>query len=219
MKIHSKRINPFNLLRVMKKMSSKKSLSITQLIVFSLFSMSCSNTDVGIHYYSLNTIDVQPQKALTIKQNKENTFVVIDKIALSDFLNTGSLVMQVDSHQIQLSNQHRWGDKLPSAIATHLMSTLSSSENHLYVENKTSKNEDLADQQLTLYFDQFTITNNHETIISGYYRIQSKIYGDSKKSFFDIRQPLSQDGYNHAVETFKKSLSELSNQIVKAINK
>lgn len=213
MKTYGQRIAPLNLLGMMKKMSLTKSL----LIALSLFSLSCSNTDVGIHYYSLNAIDSPPEKALTIEQNKENTFIVIETITLADFLNTGSLVMQVDSHQIQLSNQHRWGNKLPKAIATHLISTLPNSDNNIYIEHKTAKNEELADHKLTLSFDQFTITNKHETIISGYYRIQSKLSGHSKKSFFDIRQPLVQDGYNHAVETFKKSLVELSEKVIKEI--
>ena len=213
MTTYMKRIVPFNILGMMKKMSSKKSL----LIVLSLFSLSCSNTEVGIHYYSLNAIEAQPQNTFTIEKNKKNIVVVIEDVTLADFLNTGSLVMQIDSHQIQLSNQHRWGNKLSKAITAHLMKTLSSASN-IYAEHKTAKNETLADHQLTLSFEQFTITNKHETVISGYYLIQSKLKGNSKKSFFDIRQPLTQDGYNHAVENFKKSLVELSSQVMNELN-
>ena len=214
MKIPNKHINLLRLLDLVRKLNVKKTL----LIALSFFIISCSNTDVGIHYYALNTIEAQPKNPLTIENNKEHTFVIIEKIALADFLNTGSLVMQIDSHQIQLSNQHRWADKLPNAISTHLISSLLNNHNNLYIEEKNTKNETLADHQLALNFEQFTITSQHETIISGHYRIQSKLNGDSKKSFFDIRQPLTQDGYNHAVAMLKKSLDELSEKIVKDIH-
>lgn len=218
MKIQSKHTNVLSLLGLIRKLYLKKMLLIVQLIVLSFFITSCSNTDVGIHYYALNTIEAEPKKLLIIENSTEHTFVIIEQVALADFLNTGSLVMQIDSHQIQLSNQHRWADKLPKAISTHLTSSLLNSNNSFYVEDKSTKNETLADHQLALNFEQFTITNHHETIISGYYRIQSKLNGESKKSFFDIRQPLTQDGYNHAVAMLKKSLDELSEQIVKDIH-
>jgi len=204
----------FTLLSVLQKACDIKLL----LIIASLVSVSCSNTDSSIHYYSLNTIANQPQKASTTQHHKESTFVVLNTIELTDFLNTGSLVMQLDSHKIQLSNQHRWGNKLPNAIAKHLMSTLSSNNKNLYIERKNAKNIDKSDIQLTLYFEQFTITNNSESIIAGYYLIQSTLGDHRQKSYFDIRQPLTQDGYNHAVNTFNHSLDDLSQQIANELS-
>lgn len=195
-----------------------KAASKTLLVVLTLFTLGCSNTDVGIQYYSLNAIKVQQGNTLTREKNKDNTFVVINNIELADFLSTGGLVMQVDSHQIQISNQHRWGDELSKAIATHLITSLSNNDNHLHVELKNSKNEGLASKKLSLSFDQFTIANQqHETVISGYYTIESTLNNKREKTFFDIRQPLSENGYNHVVENFKKSLDELSNLVIKEL--
>lgn len=85
----------------------------------------------------------------------------------------------------------------------------------MYVEAKTSKNDSLADKKLTLSFEQFTVTNQNETVISGFYTIESNANNNKQreKTFFDIRQTLTKDGYNHAVETFKYSLNTLAKQI------
>lgn len=190
----------------------------TLLMVSALFTLGCSNTNEGIQYYALNAIKSQAGEITNIEKKQEDILVVINDITLADFLNTGGIVMQVDSHQIQISNQHRWGDKLPKAILAHLMTSLSANNNHLYFDLKNSKNTHLANKKLSLSFEQFTIANpQHETVISGYYTIESTLNNKQEKTFFDIRQPLSENGYNHAVENFKKSLDELSNLIIKEL--
>ncbi len=222
------------------------------LFTFALVGLGCSSTEVGLQYYSLNAISSQPTNEASLANNEDNTFVVLNNVEMADFLNTGGLVMQIDSHQIHISNQHLWGDKLPKAIETHLISSLSNKESMLYLEHKNSSNSRIADKHLTLYFEQFTVTNENtdrpsETVISGSYIIETKAETkaetnidekvstktefqnrnqqrkhrkrnnamDSKKAFFDIRQPLTQDGYNHAVESFKASLNRLNGQIQK----
>ena len=214
------------------------------LFTFALVGLGCSSTEVGLQYYSLNAISSQPTNEASLANNEDNTFVVLNNVEMADFLNTGGLVMQIDSHQIHISNQHLWGDKLPKAIETHLISSLSNKESMLYLEHKNSSNSRIADKHLTLYFEQFTVTNENtdrpnETVISGSYIIETKADAkvdtkaesqninqqrkhrrrnnamESKKAFFDIRQPLTQDGYNHAVESFKASLNRLSAQIQK----
>ncbi|XPF94044.1 PqiC family protein [Colwellia sp. RE-S-Sl-9] len=188
------------------------------LIISALFTLGCSNTNEGIQYYSLNAIKPQASKIINIEKTQEDTLVIINDITLADFLNTGGIVMQVDSHQIQISNQHRWGDKLPKAILAHLITSLSANNNHLYFDLKNSKNTHLANKKLSLSFEQFTIANQqHETVISGYYTIESTLDNTREKTFFDIRQPLSENGYNHAVENFKNSLDELSSLIIKEL--
>lgn len=190
-------------------------------IVLSLLTLGCSSTDTSIQYYSLNAIGSQTENVKTIKKSEDSIFVVINNIELADFLSTGGLVMQIDSHQLNISNQHRWGDKLEKAIYSHLLTSLSNEDSKIYIESKNSNNRLLADKYLSLSFEQFTVTDqalgaNNETVVAGTYTIMSKIKGqdmESEKIFFDIRQPLTQDGYNHAVENFKHSLDRLSKQI------
>lgn len=190
-------------------------------IAFSFVTLGCSSTDTTLKYYSLNAVDSQPKNVKTIEKHNDNIFVVINSVELADFLNTGGLVMQIDSHQLNISNQHRWGDKLEKAIYSHLLTSLSNEDSKIYIESKNSNNRLLADKYLSLSFEQFTVTDqalgaNNETVVAGTYTIMSKIKGqdmESEKIFFDIRQPLTQDGYNHAVENFKHSLDRLSKEI------
>jgi len=202
-----------------------KAFKHTIVTMLLLFTAACSTVDTGIQYYSLNAIEAQSKAQSTFKNDEGKTFVILKNIELADFLNTGGLVMQVDTHQIQISNQHRWGDKLPKAITTHLINSLSNkTESALFIEQKNVYSNTLADKNLSLYFEQFTIAsqaNNelNETVISGYYHIESKGENENQKTFFDIRQPLTTDGYNHAVENFKSSLNTLSEQLEIALLK
>ena len=230
------------------KQTGCKSFNKTLLIALAFIGLGCSSTEVGLQYYSLNAITSPATNETSLANNENNTFVALNNVKMADFLNTGGLVMQIDSHQIHISNQHLWGDKLPKAIETHLITSLSNKQSKLYVEHKNSTNARTAGKQLTLYFEQFTVTNQtagepNETVISGSYIIETKAETNidekvstktefqnrnqqrkhrkrnnamySKKAFFDIRQPLTQDGYNHAVESFKASLNRLSGQIQK----
>lgn len=63
------------------------------LVASTLLLLSCSSNDVGIRYYSLNAIQSQAEKITTVKHDQTKTFVVINNIALADFLDTGGLVM------------------------------------------------------------------------------------------------------------------------------
>jgi len=191
-------------------------LKIT-LILLTIFTTGCTSTDNGINYYSLNAINEKPNSSTSINRRNSKTSIILNDIILADFLNTGGLVMQVDTHQIQISNQHRWGNKLSKAISIHLMNSLSQN-NTVFIEHNNTNNNALESKKLTLAFEQFTISHQqHETVISGYYLIELPEHSERKKSFFDIRQPLSQDGYNHAVENFKLSLDELSSLILSDI--
>ncbi|WP_426358281.1 PqiC family protein [Pseudocolwellia sp. HL-MZ19] len=236
-----------------KKLTTKKpkathsAFNKASLIALALIGLGCSSTEVGLQYYSLNAINSQSVSNVSIENNEDNTFVALNNVEMADFLNTGGLVMQIDSHQIHISNQHLWGDKLPKAIETHLITSLSNKQSKVYVEHKNTTNSRTADKHLTLYFEQFTVTNQtagepNETVISGSYIIETKAEiktdakaesqninqqrkhrrrnnaMESKKAFFDIRQPLTQDGYNHAVESFKASLNRLSAQIQKDLS-
>jgi len=205
----------------LKAKMKENTLNQALIISLSVVGLGCSSSDVGLHYYSLNAITSQPTNSTIIKSTKDKEAVVLNGIEMADFLNTGGLVMQIDSHQLHISNQHLWGDKLPKAIENHLISSLADEKSPYYLERKNLTNINSANKYLTLSFEQFTVTGQNtespnETVISGSYVIESTLDNNethSQKAFFDIRQPLTQDGYNHAVESFKTSLNRLSTQI------
>lgn len=179
----------------------------------------CSSPEIPIHYYSLNTIesntlsDKESATELTLEAKKQ---LVIRHIEMADFLKTGSLVMQVDAHQIQLSNQHRWADKLPRAISISLVRLMSNNHQGIKVAAKRTKlTTDEKNYTIDVFFEQFTLSTNNETVISGSYMIQSN--NNQTRRYFDIRQPLEEDGYNHAIERFQHSLNSLSAQILNEV--
>ena len=111
------------------KQTRCKSFNKTLLIALAFIGLGCSSTEVGLQYYSLNAITSQPTNETSLANNENNTFVALNNVKMADFLNTGGLVMQIDCHQIHISNQHLWGDKLTKAIETHLITSLSNKSN------------------------------------------------------------------------------------------
>jgi uncharacterized lipoprotein YmbA len=168
--------------------------------------VGCSAPEISINYYSLNTIN-EPPKSLITNQNNQNVrsltqkSIIIQQVEMADFLKTGGIVMQIGAHQLQLSNNHLWADKLPRAISVNLARQLP------IHSTKTSTQPIIVD----MFFEQFTIAENNQTVVSGFYTVKDQ--GKSTQEYFDIRQPLTQDGYNHAVESFQSALKQLAEQI------
>jgi len=179
----------------------------------------CSTPEAPIHYYSLNTIHSNNTIVGSPKDvNNSSAELVIRDVEMADFLKTGSLVMQVGAHQIQLSELHRWADKLPRAITLNLIKHMSQSQNNVAIFTK----RDLTKQQKTnniakryivdVFFEQFTLSTDHQTVISGSYTLQTT--STKTRHYFNIRQPLTQDGYDNAVQQFQYSLNALSEKIL-----
>ena len=207
--------------KLYKRFMCKKN-TLCNLVWLIVLATGCSTIEVPTSYYSVNTVSPQPVLSPLIQNNSITKatplkYVLLHNIGMADFLKTGSIVMQINEQQLQLSNHHFWADKLPRAISVNLARQLSISNKNLVVSNKGYKNKPTQLYVIDLYFEQFTITHNNETVVSGSYSVHSKHNEQSKKIFFDIRQPLTKDGYNHAIEAFKQSLTELSALLIKDI--
>ncbi len=200
------------------KNTKNRCMLLAGVMISALAVQSCSSPEVPVHYYSLNTIQQTEGMMSENQQNtsvESNTTLSIQNIDMADFLKTGSLVMQVDSHQIQLSDQHRWADKLPRAIKVNLTKNLSKNKKNIQVVNKAQRTNKGLHYSVTVFFEQFTISEQQETVVSGSYSIHS--INNENTIFFDIRQPLKNDGYNSAIQQYQQSLNELSSKIINDI--
>jgi len=152
-----------------------------------------------------------------IVANEPQPLVLLSQVKLADFLATGALVMQLKSHQIQLSNQHRWADDLPEAITRSLLGILDKIKPNYHFEINNIHWQENAKAHINIYIDQFTVLANQTTLTSGTFWFLNKHNKLIRKQTFRIIKPLKKDGYNHAVAQLKLSLSELAEQIKNAI--
>jgi len=193
-------------------MNSNTTIQLLVLCLVSIFS-SCASTPIIVNYYTLNNIDANNKLNKRIVSNEQVPTILISPVKLADFLSTGALVMQLRSHQIQLSNQHRWADNLSDAITRRLLANLSKTVPSFHFEKNELHWKGNAQLSINISFDQFTVLADRTVLTSGTFWLLDKHNKLMTKQSFNIIKPLTKDGYNHAVGQLESSLITLAEKI------
>jgi len=193
-------------------MNSNTTIQLLVLCLVSIFS-SCASTPIIVNYYTLNNIDANNKLNKRIVSNEQVPTILISPVKLADFLSTGALVMQLRSHQIQLSNQHRWADNLSDAITRRLLANLSKTVPSFHFEKNELHWKGNAQLSINISFDQFTVLADRTVLTSGTFWLLGKHNKLMTKQSFNIIKPLTKDGYNHAVGQLESSLITLAEKI------
>ncbi|MFT5759938.1 MAG: putative lipoprotein YmbA [Alteromonadaceae bacterium] len=191
---------------------SKISLSLSILCLLSLLS-SCATAPITVSYYTLNSIRSESSLPVNKAANEQQPIILLSAINLADFLATGALVRQLKSHQIQLSNQHRWADNLTYAITRSLLSKLEVMMPKYHFEKNDLRWKNQAQAYLKININQFTVLADNTTLTSGTFWLLDKENKLLRKQSFRINKQLSQAGYNHAVVQLELSINTLAQQI------
>jgi uncharacterized lipoprotein YmbA len=193
-------------------MTSKAILYFGIIGLFSQLS-SCATAPININYYTLNGIKTTYPSAVNTVIGEQQPIVLLSTVKLADFLATGALVMQLESHQIQLSNQHRWADNLTEAITRRLLSGLEHEAPGYHFETNDLLWKSNAQAYIKISIDQFTVLSDNTTLTSGTFWLLDKNNKPLRKQSFSINKSLSKNGYNHAVVQLELSLNTLAQQI------
>jgi len=193
-------------------MTIKIFLHISILCLLILCS-SCSTTPITVNYYTLNNIETSASSSKNKGEDHLQPLILISPIVLADFLTTGALVMQLESHKIQLSNQHRWAHNLSEAIAINLLKKLSITTTTHQFELPNYHWQSDVQAHLKIRVEQFIVTADQHTLIAGSFWLLDNNKRLVKKQAFEIRKTLNHAGYNHAVAQLESSLSVLAEQI------
>lgn len=179
------------------------------LILLLMVLAGCSSKPaVQASYYLLYT----PVEAQQTSSSPDSQVILLKPVRLSDYLRQDSLTMQVDAHQLYVSRQHLWAEKLQHGITRALLSDINGelTEQLLISSNSPAAKDTTA--TLTVEFDHFVPTNQSEVIASGRYWIVKENTKPVMKSFV-FTDTLKEDGYGHAVEQLRGLVGQLSRQI------
>lgn len=137
--------------------------------------------------------------------------LIVGPIELPRYLAGRGLSMQVGPNRIETANHHFWAEPLEEAIAKVLVNDISERVDGFDVERESGRWTPAADCRVRLEFDAFHPTHRSRTAVSGRYWI---IAGDaSTRNDFNLTGRLTADGYAHAVDVLRDSLSELAAEI------
>ncbi len=179
---------------------------------------SCASDSITIQYYKLGGLGKKPQLIEYDKNRVQQPLILIEPIALADFLRQPGLVIQKTDHQLQISNIHRWSENLERATSRIIRKQLENSLPKYRYENQGIqwKNEPI--YRLNVELEQFHIVNHQKQVVtSGQYWLFGKDKKLILKRTFNFEEPLSQNGYEHAVSKLELILNKLSKQIAESV--
>lgn len=129
--------------------------------------------------------------------------LAIESIELADYLNTSSLVVELEDSQFTHARYHRWSEPLRSGIRRVL-------ERQLGHPNE----EDTPAYRADLTVDRYHGTIEGEVFLEGRYRLYSK-YGDESANSgnFSFRSTLEEDGYPAMVRELSALLDRLAKRL------
>ena len=94
--------------------------TICSLLV-SLALLGCSSPAKKTYFY---TLDKQTTQSELIKSEATTQLVVLDEIALADYLRQQGIIVKESRSRLQVSANHRWAESLDGALARHLRGEL-----------------------------------------------------------------------------------------------
>ena len=154
----------------------KPALIIFLLSILSITACS-SNTSPKTQYYILNspTSDViksgQNTKQSKKSANKAKPQLLVELLALPDYLSQPSLVLQLSDHQLHYSLFNMWAEPLKTGISQALandLNSLNSSFNYIVKPQQTVN--DIAD--ISIKITSFQPTHLSQVILAGSYDIK-----------------------------------------------
>ncbi|MDU0354730.1 ABC-type transport auxiliary lipoprotein family protein [Paraglaciecola aquimarina] len=170
---------------------------------------ACSSAPLHVHYYHLDMAQ-KPNNAL--EQSASETVLVLP-IELAEYLQSSSLVMQIEQHQLYYSSNHMWAEQLSTGIYKSLLADLNSRGIAYFISNKTPQHK-LANTHLKLIINHFHSTDTSKVLAAGRYSLFKKNHKQgmiTKPFYFELE--LHKDGYAHSVQQLRNLITLIAEQI------
>ena len=149
-----------------------------------------------------------------VNRDKDENMVLLKPIKVAEFLDQPGIVLQTDTHQIEVAHYHRWAEPLKRNLHRYIKNVLTTQLPQHGVLSGDEINKVLSYRQLEITVNQFNGTTDGLAVLSGYWTL--KIAGSKTqpaKKTFSYQSRLTNNGYPELV----KELAELMNQLSKDI--
>lgn len=179
------------------------------VLFFALLSCSSAPTQ-ETHYFVLN-----PNKTNVQSNEKTNDNIMqVAPIQLAEFLDQPGIVLQTDTHQIEVAHYHRWGEPLKRNMHRYILESLSMRSNQSYINSKQAKNFH-STQTLTITVNEFNGTTDGKALLSGNWSIMNSSSSENVSNYaFRYESKLSTSGYPELVNKLAELLNQLCDDIV-----
>jgi hypothetical protein len=184
-----------------------------------VFLLSCNSPPVKINHYLLNT----PNNSQVPEKHKNAGIVLLRQVNIADYLRQPNLVLLLEQHKLHYSPRDVWAESLKSAFSQALLQDLNHSQDQHYI-SASSPLGDQANISINIDLAHFHSTHLSTVVMSGRYWLSAHNSQQKKAKQVPITEhsfyyelDLQKDGFAHAVDQLRATLTLLSKKIEKDI--
>jgi uncharacterized lipoprotein YmbA len=186
-------------------------------IVLCLSLVACASAPTPIKYYRISSA---PEQKTPTPETTQARRVVLEAVEMPAFLRQPGLVMQSSTHQITVSKDHLWAERLDKAVPRLLATKLQALSDDYVFYLDGDDWVDQADFRFRLRIDNLQATTTGEAITSGAFQLADVVSGEtSTPQDFSFASDLQRDGYAESVVQLEYLIGQIATSMLEALRK
>lgn len=167
-------------------------------VIAAISVLAACSSPAPLHYYQL------PAVAGSGQHSTEAAVLYIAPVQVASYLNGKGLILQLSEVELHVARQHLWAEPLAAQVQRQLRELITSTTSYA-----TTLDAKPGAVVLTVVLERFQGTAQGNAVLSGRYQLSNV----NHSAAFEIRVPLSADGYPALVTALAAGLQQLSQQI------
>ncbi len=193
------------------KMSYKTISTLMVAIMLVFFLSACMRGNKSVQFYRLNA-GVAMIDAVQVDESTNQAVVGLGPIRIPDYLNRPQMVVAISDNQYQLSEEHRWAERLDQNISLALAKFLPSQLGSNRIVRYPWAQRQIVDYQVSIDIIEFNIDALGRSRLTAQWLIKRKDQSDISRRF-DYQVPASTTDYDVMVSAQSACLTKLGQDI------
>ena len=193
------------------KMSYKTISTLLASLMLVFFLSACMRGNKSVQFYRLNA-GVAMIDAVKMDESANQAVVGLGPIRIPDYLNRPQMVVAISDNQYQLSEEHRWAERLDQNISLALAKFLPSQLGSNRIVRYPWAQRQIVDYQVSIDIIEFNIDALGRSRLTAQWLIKRKDLPDISRRF-DYQVPASTTDYDVMVSAQSACLIKLGQDI------
>ena len=193
------------------KMSYKTISTLLASLMLVFFLSACMRGNKSVQFYRLNA-GVAMIDAVKMDESANQAVVGLGPIRIPDYLNRPQMVVAISDNQYQLSEEHRWAERLDQNISLALAKFLPSQLGSNRIVRYPWAQRQIVDYQVSIDIIEFNIDALGRSRLTAQWLIKRKDQLDISRRF-DYQVPASTTDYDVMVSAQSACLTKLGQDI------
>ena len=193
------------------KMSYKTISTLLASLMLVFFLSACMRGNKSVQFYRLNA-GVAMIDAVQVDESTNQAVVGLGPIRIPDYLNRPQMVVAISDNQYQLSEEHRWAERLDQNISLALAKFLPSQLGSNRIVRYPWAQRQIVDYQVSIDIIEFNIDALGRSRLTAQWVIKRKDQSDISRRF-DYQVPASTTDYDVMVSAQSACLTKLGQDI------